>query len=79
MITSLIEILELPKFADIVNSDDVTAFFLKYLYFKRALSNQFCWHHQNLKPCLLKKSLKTQEKSKDSEIMYQNAISICIF
>ena len=28
--------------------------------------------------CLLKKSLKNQEKLKELEIMYQNAIYICI-
>ena len=29
------------------NNDDVLIFISKYLYFKKAYSSQFCWHHQN--------------------------------
>ena len=48
--------------------------FSKYLYFKNAQSSHFSRHHQSLQPYLLKKSLKTQNKLKELEIMYQYAI-----
>ena len=32
---------------DIVKNYDVITFIVKYLYFKKDWSSQFCWHHQN--------------------------------
>ena len=53
-------------------------FFSKYRYFKKTWGSHFCWHHQNYNQVLLKKSLNTQEKLKEFEIMPQNATYICI-
>ena len=33
----------------VVRNYDVMTFILKYLYFKKNWSGQFCWHHQNCK------------------------------
>ena len=44
---------------------------------KKAWSNQFCWHHQNCNHVYsIKKSLKTQKKLKELEIIYSK---ICWF
>ena len=54
-------------------------FFFKIPLFKKAKSNHFCWHHQNFnKPCLLKKYWKTKKKLKELEVIYPNAIYLCI-
>ena len=56
---------------------DVKTIISKYPYFKRAWSSYFCSHHQNCNHVtmqLLKQLLKTQEKFKKLEIIYQNPI-----
>ena len=52
--------------------------YLKYFYFKKTESSQFCWHRQNCNHVSWKKFSKTQKKLKELEIMYQDPIYICI-
>ena len=56
---------------------DVITFILKYLYFKKT-EQLFFLTSSKLQPYLLKLFLKTQKKLKELDIMYQNAIYICI-
>ena len=61
---------------------EVTSFFSKYLYFKLTYSRQLFL--SKLQPFLSKKSLKTQKKLKELEILYQHAFvcwysNICWF
>ena len=48
---------------DIVKNYDVITFIVKYLYFKKDWSSQFCWHHQNCNGGYQKIS-KNSKKSK---------------
>ena len=48
---------------DIVKNYDVITFIVKYLYFKKDWSCQFCWHHQNCNSGYQKIS-KNSKKSK---------------
>ena len=49
---------------------DVITFISRHLSFKKAWGQPFLLTPSKLKPCLLKQSLKTQEKLKELEIMY---------
>ena len=49
-------------------------FISKDLHFKKGKSSQFCWYHQNCSHILLKQFLKTEEKLKEIEAIYENAI-----
>ena len=53
-------------------------FYFKIPLFWEDLEEPFLVTSSKLLPCLLKKSLKTQKKLKELEIMYQNPIYICI-
>ena len=55
---------------------DVITFISKYIYRKKAKSSHFRWNHQNFTHLL--KSLSIQKNLKELEIMYQNALYICI-
>ena len=57
---------------------DVITLISKYLYFKEAGVAIFADIINEMKSFLSKKCLKTEEKLKELEIMYQNAIYICI-
>ena len=48
---------------NIVKNYDVITFIVKYLYFKKDWSSQFCWHHQNCNGGYQKIS-KNSKKSK---------------
>ena len=64
--------------ADIIDRNyDVITFILQYLYFKKT-EQLFFLTSSKLQPYLLKLFLKTQKKLKELDIMYQNAIYICI-
>ena len=64
--------------ADIIDRNyDVITFIRKYLYFKKT-EQLFFLTSSKLQPYLLKLFLKTQKKLKELDIMYQNAIYICI-
>ena len=51
---------------------------LYFKIFQEGLEQQFLLISSKLKPYLLTQSLKTQKKLKKLEIVYQNAIYICI-
>ena len=53
-------------------------FFQKNLYFEKNLEYPFLVTLSKFWACLLKKSLKTQEKLEELEIIYLNGIYICI-
>ena len=52
--------------------------FITFISKYRYLRTPFLLKSSKLQPCLLTKFLKTQKKVKELEIMYQNAIFICI-
>ena len=59
---------------DIVKNYDVITFIVKYLYFKKDWSCQFCWHHQNCNSGYQKIS-KNSKKSKQLRKM----LSVFVF
>ena len=52
----------------IVRKFKMITFISKHLYFEKAWSSQFCWHHQNSNYIYLKKSPKTQKKLKNQNL-----------
>ena len=56
---------------------DVISFILKYIYFKKTKSSHFAYIIKII-TSLLKQFLKTPKMLKALQIMYQNAVYICI-